>query len=108
MAELARVADGSWFTDERSPHRNLRVNVHDEDGLVVLTTWRNNRCIGSIRLTMGEAGRLAQALVGGLTDAATRAPARSPSRSRTPRWLTRWLTRIRRPLGSVVGLDACR
>jgi hypothetical protein len=107
MAELARVAHGTWFSDRRADDRGLRVSVHDPQHLVVLSTWRNDHCVATVQLTMADAGRLAQQLVGALTDAVPVSRTSSPPPRRRER-LTAWLRRFRRPSAEVVDLDERR
>lgn len=109
MAELARVAQGTWFSDRRAGDRGLRVSVHEPEHLVVLSTWRNDHCVATVHLTMTDAGRLAQQLVGALTDSVPR----SPSTTAIPRpgvsgRIAAWLRRFRRPGAEVVDLDGRR
>jgi hypothetical protein len=44
------------FTDARGA--GLRVTWHAEHDLVVLSLWRDDRCIGTFRMPLAEAGRL--------------------------------------------------
>lgn len=48
------------FVDERGAA--LRVTWHAEPDLVVLSVWRGERCVGTVRLSPDEAGRLARFL----------------------------------------------
>jgi len=73
--EVART-DGtaprrSLFTDERGT--GLRASWHEQRGVVVLSLWRDDVCVGTFKLRPEEAGRLAGFLVGHLGDAAERA-----------------------------------
>jgi hypothetical protein len=96
-------------SDRRADDRGLRVSVHDPEHLVVLSSWRNDHCVATVQLTMAEAGRLAQQLVGALTDAVPRVIAsESPHRVRIGRRVGAWLGRFRRPHAQVVDLDEHR
>src|SRR5262245_51888103 len=106
MAELARVAQGTWFSDRRAGDRGLRASVHEREHLVVLSTWRNDHCVATVHLTMADAGRLAQQLVGAVTESVPP----SPSYTAVPRptvagRIGAWLRRFRRPRAEVVDLD---
>jgi hypothetical protein len=57
---------GEWFGDARDGSRALRVSWHAEVGCVVLSTWRDDTCVGTTRLTPAEAARLAGSLAEGL------------------------------------------
>lgn len=52
------------FIDERGA--GMRVTWHAERGFVVLSLWHDDTCVGSFRLTVEEAARLASFLVGHL------------------------------------------
>lgn len=41
---------GSVFLDSRGDDRALRISWHEESGLVVLSLWRANVCVGTFRL----------------------------------------------------------
>ena len=66
---------GEWFGDARDGSRALRVSWHAEVGAVVLSTWREDGCVGTVRLTPTEAARLVGTLAAGLAAAA---PATAP------------------------------
>ena len=57
---------GSIFLDARSGDRALRVSWHHEEGLVVLSLWRDNVCAGSFRLMVDEVPELIDVLRTGL------------------------------------------
>lgn len=64
---------GEWFGDSRDGTRALRASWHAEVGCVVLSMWRDDRCVGTTRLTPDEAARLIGSL-GGALAAASAAP----------------------------------
>ena len=57
------------FPDTRGTERALRVSWHPEAGLVVLSLWREDRCVGTFRLEAGEVPALVNTLVTGLAAA---------------------------------------
>ena len=59
---------GEVFTDPRDAGRALRVTWHPESRTVVLSLWRDDRCIGTHRLPAADAARLVQALLAGALD----------------------------------------
>ena len=63
-------ARGEVFADQRGTERALRVSWHPEVSLVVLSLWRENRCVGTFRLEPDEVPALVTALVTGLTEVA--------------------------------------
>ncbi len=56
------------FLDERGEDRGLRVTIHPDEGIVVLSIWHEDRCTASFRLPMAECGRLIGMLASGLSD----------------------------------------
>ena len=75
MTVVSLPARGDWFGDARDGGRALRLSWHTEVGCVVLSTWRDDACVATIRLTPAEAARLVGALASGLAGAA---PAAQP------------------------------
>lgn len=69
-AEGARVialpASGAVLPDVRGAGRWMRVTWHDEADVVVLSLWRENACVGTLRLARHEVPALVSALVEGL------------------------------------------
>ncbi len=60
---------GSVHLDARGGDRALRISWHHESGLVVLSLWRENVCIGSFRLAADEVPELISMLRAGLDQA---------------------------------------
>jgi hypothetical protein len=93
---------GTWILDGRGEGRGLRVTRHDELGVINLSLWRHNTCVGTARLLPEDAavliGALSEQLVGLGPDAgpsdgdATRVQAleerlaRLEEQARTPVW----------------------
>ena len=50
----------------RRPERALRISWHHEDGLVILSLWRDTVCSGTFRLAVDEVPDLIDALRAGL------------------------------------------
>ena len=65
----ALPARGEIFCDQRGTDRALRVSWHREVGLVVLSLWREDRCVGTFRLQAEQVPALVNALVTGLATA---------------------------------------
>lgn len=59
-------AQGDVFLDARGGERGLRVSWHPESGLVVVSLWRGNTCVGTLQLPRDDVPRLIVALAGGL------------------------------------------
>jgi hypothetical protein len=53
---------GSIFLDTRSDERALRLAWHPENGVVVLSLWRDNVCTGSFRLAVDEVPEMIHSL----------------------------------------------
>lgn len=67
MSPARRLSDaGSVFLDRRGDDRALRVSWHHDDGIVVLSLWRDNVCTGSFRLQVDEVPQLVALLREGL------------------------------------------
>lgn len=72
---------GEWFADARDGERALRVSWHAERGCVVLSSWRDDACVSTVRLTGADAARLIAALADGLAASATTASATTDQRA---------------------------
>jgi hypothetical protein len=67
MAQVVAIDDGSEvFGDPRDHGRALRVNWHHDDGFVVLSAWRENRCVATSRVLAEDVPMLIDVLVRGL------------------------------------------
>lgn len=68
---LALPAHGEVFLDARGGDRVLRLSWHHEvgeDGIVILSLWREGTCAGTFRLPTAEVPALVHALTQGLAD----------------------------------------
>jgi hypothetical protein len=54
--------------DSRSRSRALRASWYHEAGLLVLSLWREDACVGTARLSAQEAAHLAEVIVAGLAE----------------------------------------
>jgi hypothetical protein len=68
---------GRWAWDLRGEGRAVRVSTHVEEGLLNVSLWRGETCVGSARLLPAEASRLVRGLTDGLAALAAEAPAAS-------------------------------
>ena len=59
---------GDVFLDARDSERAMRVSWHHDQGLVVVSLWRADTCIGTMRLHHDEVPRLIAALAHGLAE----------------------------------------
>lgn len=101
MTVTALPSHGRWAWDLRGDGRAVRVSAHTEAGLVNLSLWRDDVCVGTARLAPAEAAGLISGISDGLAELAGRpdaAPAadrlhelelrlaRLEHRTRTPSW----------------------
>lgn len=70
---------GDWFADDRGVERRLRVSMHAEQGLFVLSIWDGDTCTTTFRLPLTEVPRLVATFVEGLGAAAAHAARGAPS-----------------------------
>lgn len=87
---VALPSSGQLLADARGQGRWMRVTWHDEVDLVVLSLWRQSRCIGTVRLERAQVPELVDALVTGLAGG-SRSAGRDPrcsdsAGSATPGW----------------------
>lgn len=68
MSVAAFTAPGRWFPDQRGEGRGLRVSTHVETGFLVLSTWRDDTCVSTVRLLPHEAAGLVASLAEGLAE----------------------------------------
>jgi hypothetical protein len=71
MGDLVDLPDARsrWFADERG--RSLRATWHAEAGLVVLSLWQVDRCIGTFRVSRQDAAALSGLLASAATTRAS-------------------------------------
>ncbi|WP_188037689.1 hypothetical protein [Actinotalea sp. JY-7885] len=60
--------------DLRGERRALQVTWHEEDAVVVVSTWRQGQCVASVRLSATEAAALVSVLADGLSRCRIDAP----------------------------------
>jgi hypothetical protein len=81
MTVIALPKPGRWVWDARDRTRALRVSTHPEQGLLNLSVWRDDVCVGTVKLRPDEASGLVAALSEGLARLVTPpAPPPPPSR----------------------------
>ena len=72
---------GDVFLDERGSDRGMLVSWHHEQGLVVVSLWRADTCVGTLQLPREEVPRLIHALAEGLAEGGSAGGATSPRRA---------------------------
>lgn len=70
MTTPARFPSG-WIFDSRGDGRGVRVSAHTEAGFLVLSTWKADLCVATVRLLPDEAAQLAGNISDGLARLAT-------------------------------------
>jgi hypothetical protein len=66
------AAPGHWIADQRGGGRGVRVSSHLEAGLLVLSTWKEDACVATVRLLPDEAAALVAGIAEGLGRLAAR------------------------------------
>ncbi len=61
---------GQWAWDIRGEGRAVRISAHVESGLVNLSVWRHDTCVGTVRLLPSEVANLMAGLSEGLAQLA--------------------------------------
>ena len=69
---------GEVFLDAGGEGRSMRLSWHHEQGVVILSLWRNTLCAGSFRLPVADVPAVIAALVAGLSEGY---PAKSSGRA---------------------------
>jgi hypothetical protein len=81
MATVVRLpVRGQWAWDVRGEGRAVRISAHVESGLVNLSVWRHDTCVGTVRLLPSEVANLMTGLAEGLAQMA-REPGDAPDGS---------------------------
>ncbi|MDT0166819.1 hypothetical protein Q9R32_14790 [Actinotalea sp. AC32] len=62
---LPALVDSVALRDVRGD-RGLQATWHDDDGVVVLSTWRQGRCVATVRLAPADAAALIALLADGI------------------------------------------
>jgi hypothetical protein len=78
---------GHWAWDARGAERAVRVSPHPDENVVNLSVWRDDLCVGTVRLLPDEVSALVAGLTDGLVELSRR-PAGPPRRS--PTWRNAW------------------
>lgn len=74
MTQPARFPSG-WIFDQRGDGRGVRVSAHTEAGFLVLSTWKADLCVATVRLLPDEAAQLVGNIADGLARLASVATA---------------------------------
>jgi hypothetical protein len=73
MTNVVRLpVQGRWAWDSRGTNRAVRVSTHERENVVNLSVWRDDLCVGTVRLSPGEVAALVTGLTEGLARMAER------------------------------------
>jgi hypothetical protein len=73
-------SSGRWLWEAaRGSTRAVRVSPHAQSNLVALSLWRDDRCVGSLRLAPAEVSALVAKLADALAELSATAAAPDPS-----------------------------
>ncbi len=65
VSTVAAPAHGEVFVDARGEDRAMRVNWHEEEGVVVLSLWKGAICTATFRVPATDLPALLRALTDG-------------------------------------------
>ena len=82
MTVVALPVHGRWAADARGEGRSIRVSAHVEKGLVVLSLWRGETCVGTARLSPEDAAGVVAGMTDGLAAMAAHPRVVSPDSGR--------------------------
>lgn len=75
MTNVVRLpVRGRWAWDARGANRAVRVAAHRAENVVNLSVWRDDVCVGTVRLLPAEVTALVTGLTEGLAELAERPP----------------------------------
>jgi hypothetical protein len=78
MTVLRLPVHGRWAWDARGDSRAVRVSAHTRENVVNLSVWRDEICVGTVRLRPAEAASLVAGLSDGIAELADRADDETP------------------------------
>lgn len=70
---------GRWAWDARGDNRAVRVSAHARENVVNLSVWRDDICVGTVRLVPDEVTALVTGLTDGLAELAARPTGTPPA-----------------------------
>lgn len=62
-----QFAPGRWIADQRGEGRGVRVSSHVEGGFLVLSTWKEDAVVATVRLLPDEAAAVVTGIAEGLS-----------------------------------------
>lgn len=104
MSVLPFPPRGRWAWDARGSERAVRVTAHPPEGMVNLSVWRDDTCVGTVRLRPDEVAGLVEGLTEGLARLAERPT--EPSVTDLESRVTRIESRLARPAWKTAAVAA--
>ncbi|WP_448624657.1 hypothetical protein [Geodermatophilus sp. URMC 64] len=96
MTVIALPTHGRWAWDTRGGGRAVRVSTHADVGLLNVSVWRDDVCVGTVRLAPADAAQLITGLSDGLAELAAARPQVPTTDEPRLRELEERLTRLER------------
>ena len=75
-----------WAQDLRGEGRAVRVSAHAKAGFLIVSTWKADGCVGTVRLLPGEASQLVAGIVEGVAHLAAVPTAPTSPATQLPAW----------------------
>jgi hypothetical protein len=97
MSVLPFPPRAQWAWDARGHNRAVRVSPHPQENVVNLSVWRDELCVGTVRLQPDDVAALIAGLGHGLAELANRPGTPSATVAELADRLTRVETRLARP-----------
>jgi hypothetical protein len=97
MTVLPFQPRGRWAWDARGSERAVRVSPHPAENLVNLSVWRDDLCVGTVRLLPDEVTALVAGLTDGLAELARRPASPSATMAELEERLAEVESRLARP-----------
>jgi hypothetical protein len=99
---------GRWAWDARGDNRAVRVSAHLRERLVNLSVWRDDVCVGTVRLTPDEAAALVTGLTEGIAQLTERPAVAGQDVSALEDRLARLEARLAEPAWRTAATNAVR
>ena len=99
---------GRWAWDARGDNRAVRVSAHARENIVNLSVWRDDICVGTVRLMPDEVTALVTGLTDGLAVLAARPQGSSPSIDHLEERLARLEAQLAEPAWKTAATRAVR
>jgi hypothetical protein len=99
---------GRWAWDARGDNRAVRVSPHARENVVNLSVWRDDLCVGTVRLVPDEVTALVTGLTEGLAELAARPAGSSSNVHHLEERLARLESRLAEPAWRTAATRAVR